>query len=265
MKNIAFIGAGNMCRAIANGLLMSGELDCEHIKVYDKDEAKALAFKTVGVYKCESPKDALKFADYLFLSVKPQNMDEVLAELAGENFENKTIVTIAAGITTKHIESFLAGAAVIRVMPNTPMLIGEGTAAITKNENVKDEDFKAVCKMFEKLGTVCTMSEDKLNPVISLSGSSPAYVFLFIKIMCDWAKEKGFSEKEAKELVCSAFSGSADLLRSSEKSPEELIRDVSSPGGTTLEALAQLHKHGIETVIKDALDACEKRARELSK
>lgn len=265
MKNIAFIGAGNMCRAIVNGLLMSGELDCEHIKVYDKDESKSLAFKTVGIYKCESSKAAAEFADYLFLSVKPQNIDEVLAELSGISFENKTIVTIAAGITTSHIESFIAGAPVIRVMPNTPMLIGEGTAAITKNDKVKDEDFKNVCKMFEKLGTVCTMSEDKLDPVISLSGSSPAYVFLFIKIMCDWAKEKGFSEKEAKELVCSAFRGSADLLRSSEKSPEELIRDVSSHGGTTLQALAQFEKHGIETVIRDALDACEKRAKELSK
>jgi pyrroline-5-carboxylate reductase len=109
------------------------------------------------------------------------------------------------------------------------------------------------------------MSEDKLNPVISLSGSSPAYVFLFIKIMCDWAKEKGFSEKEAKELVCSAFTGSADLLRYSETSPDELIRDVSSPGGTTLQALAQFEKHGIAAVIRDALDACEKRAIELSK
>ncbi len=254
-----------MCRAIANGLLMSGELDCEHIKVYDKDESKALAFKTVGIYKCTDAKDAARFADYLFLSVKPQNIDEVLTELSGVEFKGKTIVTIAAGITTKHIESFIPDVAVIRVMPNTPMLIGEGTAAITKNEKVSDKDFDTVCKMFEKLGTVCTMSEDKLNPVISLSGSSPAYVFLFIKIMCDWAKEKGFSEKEAKELVCSAFKGSADLLRNSQKSPEELIKDVSSPGGTTLAALASFEKHGIETVIRDALDACEKRAKELSK
>lgn len=254
-----------MCRAIASGLLMSGELDCEHIRVYDVDEAKSLAFKAIGVYKCDGIKAAAEFADYLFLSVKPQNIDDVLSELRGESFKNKTVVTIAAGITTAHIESFIPGAAVIRVMPNTPMLIGEGTAAITKNAYVADADFKNVCKMFEKLGTVCTMSEDKLDPVISLSGSSPAYVFLFIKIMCDWAKEKGFSEKESKELVCSAFRGSADLLRSSDKSPEQLIKDVSSPGGTTLEALAQFEKHNVETVIRDALDACEKRAKELSK
>lgn len=265
MKKIAFIGAGNMCRAIVNGLLMSGTLDCEHIKIYDKDEQKALAFKAIGIYKCENAVKAAEFADYLFLAIKPQNMQEVLEELRNVNFENKVVVTIAAGISTNFIGSFLCNTAIIRVMPNTPMLIGEGTAAITKNSLVKDDDFDTVCDMFKKLGTVATMSEDKLNPVISLSGSSPAYVFLFIKIMCDWAKEQGFDEKQAKELVCSAFKGSAELLRVSEKSPDQLIRDVSSPGGTTLAALAEFENHNFKKTVKEALNACAKRAAELSK
>lgn len=265
-EKIAFIGAGNMCRAIVNGILMGGVCESENVTVHDKMTEKYADFKKIGIYPSSTVKEAAEFADIIFLAVKPQNFDEIIAELSACCLKGKTLVTIAAGISTDYIAKGIEkGVGIIRVMPNTPMLIGMGAAAICKNPYVSDEAFSCVCEMFRSVGEVCVMEEDKLNTVIALHGSSPAFVYLFIKSMLEWAKENGFEDEEAKKLVCSAFEGSARMLLTSENSPEELIRAVSSPGGTTLAALAEFEKNGFERTVKDAMDACTRRAFELSK
>lgn len=266
-KNIAFIGGGNMCRAIVNGLLMGGVVECDRIRIRNRTPEKLLDFKKIGIYPAQTAHDAVEFADILFLAVKPQNFDEVLDEIAGENFEGKTVVSIAAGITIKHINEKLGkNVAVVRAMPNTPMLIGLGAVGVCRNDNVSDEVYGEICSAFEKMAVVTKLSdEDMINKIIPVSGSSPAFVYLFIKIICDWAKENGFDEETAKKLVCATFEGSARMLLQSADTPDKLIRDVSSPGGTTLAALAEFEKAGITDIMRTAMDACLKRAYELSK
>lgn len=256
-----------MCAAIVNGLLMKGVCECDNIRVYDINPEKTLMFKKIGVYKTDSIREAAEFADYLFLSVRPQNFDEVLDVLKGFDFTNKTIVTIAAGISMGHICDYLGqSVSVIRVMPNTPMTLGLGAIGICKNESVSDETLNEVIGFFSPLGVVGKFDdEEKLNSIISLTGSSPAYIYLVIKTMIDWGVEHGFSEKDAKELVCAAVSGSAELLRTSELSPEELISGVCSHGGTTIVAVDHLRSMNFDKALSEAMDKCYDRAKELSK
>lgn len=266
-KKIAFIGVGNMAGAILGGILSGGgEFKAGDVVLYDKLAEKLNAYPTLRAAK--SIADAVECGDYILFAVKPQNFPEMLDEIGNSNVDlsGKVFITIAAGIKTDTITDCLGPVPVVRVMPNTPLLVGSGTTALCRNEYVSDKDFKVAFSLFSSLGETVELKENGMNEIIALTSSSPAYVFLFIKSMADASKAQGL-ELEYDEIIrlcCSAFIGSAKLLMESDEMPEQLIRRVTSPGGTTEKAMQVFEKYNIADIIKQAMDECTKRAYELS-
>ncbi len=265
-KKIGFIGAGNMATAIIGGLLKNKLKSSDEILVFDLDESKLSSMSEKGISHTQTGAELVQRTDIIVLAVKPQNYDEVLSEIKGSADVNKIFVTIAAGISIDYVRRGLGiDCPAVRVMPNTPLLLGKGATAMCRSENINDEDFNEVYNMFALSGEVAILPEEQMNAVIAVNGSSPAYVYLFAKAMVDYAVSVGIDEKTALRLVCKTFEGSAEMLRSGVDTPEELIQKVCSKGGTTIEAMNVLNGRDVSGAIFDAMVACTKRANELSK
>ena len=265
MRKIAFIGVGNMANAIIGGLLRSGAVDCPHLILSDKFPEKCVPYTEGGATLAASPAEAAAAADCVVLAVKPQNFPEVLDELSRvEGIENKLIVTIAAGITVETVKTALRDAATVRVLPNTPMLIGMGVSVICRAPDVDPADFAFVTAMFEASGSVTVIDEAEMNRIISVTSSSPAYVFAFIHAICEGAKAQGLDGDALLPAVCDMVIGSATLLRDGGLSPNQQISRVTSKGGTTERAMAVLSERGMADMVKDAMQACTNRADELA-
>ena len=263
-KRIGFIGAGNMATAIVNGIITNKAKKAEELSVFDLDKEKLSLMEEKGVDTVSSCSELAAKSDIVVLAVKPQNYDEVLADIKDAVKDDTVIVTIAAGISIARVRSGLGkNCPAVRVMPNTPLLLGKGASALCRSENISDEDFDEVYKMFALSGDAVILTEDKMNAVIAVNGSSPAYVYLFAKSMVDYALSVGIDRDAAMKLVCKTFEGSAEMLRSSGDTPETLIEKVSSKGGTTIEALKVLNKREVPKAIFDAMAACTRRAEEL--
>jgi len=261
---IGFIGAGNMATAIIGGLVRSG-FEKKDIFVYDVFKEKLSTFANMGLSVFDSSLSLTKEADIIVLAVKPQQYGEVIEGISSEATMDKTFVSIAAGITIDFVRRKLSiNAPVVRVMPNTPLLLGKGATALSPSDNVSDEVFGVVKGMFECSGVVEILPESLMNAVISVNGSSPAYIYLFAKAVCDSAEAQGIDREVAMKLFAKVLEGSAEMLRSSGDDPDTLIQKVSSKGGTTIAALERLYAHGFEEAIDDAMKACTKRAEELA-
>lgn len=263
-KKFAFIGTGNMAHAIIGGMTQTTEKSS--ICLFDKDKSKYDTFEK-GFAIAEKMSDTFAFADFIFFAVKPQNFPEVLAELKEANVDTagKTVVTIAAGISTESICRGLGKKiSCIRVMPNTPALLGHGVTAVSRNELVSDDDFQTIFDLFGKLGHAFVLPESQMNDIIAVNSSSPAYVFLFTKAMYDTALSMGFPKEGLIEILCGVLTGSAEMMLRSGKTPDELITMVKSPKGTTEKALDKLAEFDFEKAIREAMLACSKRAEELS-
>lgn len=266
---IAFLGAGNMATAIIKSIVNSKRIDAQDIFVYDKflEKAKCLSDE-LSVICCSSLSEACNSAENIVLAVKPQNYEELLCEIrdSASDLSSKTFISIAAGISCDYICSVLDfDCPVIRVMPNTPVMLGVGAIAISRNKYVTDKVYSKLCTLFACCGTVCSLDENMMNKVIAVNGSSPAYLYLLAKVMIEKAVEYGISEKNAKDLVVQTLKGSVEMLIKSGLDADELIKMVASPGGTTLAALSSFEEDGFENCVHKAMDACTKRAEELSK
>ncbi len=265
-KKIGFIGAGNMATAIINGILVKQAEKPENIYVFDLDSEKLALMREKGVGTVSSCAELTQKSDIIVFAVKPQNYDEVLSDIKDSFTEDKVFVTIAAGISIEYVRKGLGkNSPAVRVMPNTPLLLGKGATAMCRSENINDADFEIVYNMFALSGDVALLDESQMNAVIAVNGSSPAYIYLFAKAMTDYAVSVGIDEKTALSLVCKTFEGSAEMLRSSGDAPDKLIEKVCSKGGTTIEAMNVLRERDVEQAIKDAMAACTRRAEELGK
>ena len=265
MRNIAFIGVGNMATAIIGGLLRSGAVDHAHLILTDKFPEKCAPYTEQGATLTSTPTEAARTADCIVLAVKPQNFPEVLDELSRvEGISEKLIVTIAAGITVHTVKAALHGAPVVRVLPNTPMLIGKGVSVICKAPDVTPDDFTFVTAMFEASGSVLIIDETEMNRIISVTSSSPAYVFAFIDAICQGATAQGLDGDALLSSVCDMVIGSATLLRDGGITPTEQISRVTSKGGTTEQAMAVLARRDMAGTVKEAMEACTARADELT-
>ena len=276
-KKIAFIGVGNMATAIITGITAKKEnaVLWSDIILYEKQKEKVEKYAQLGAVVTDSINDAVNQADYVFLCVKPQNFPEILPCLSEcKGVSDKLFVTIAAGINMKTVSNAAKDAAVVRAMPNTPMLIGSGVIALCRNEKVSDDDFHAVHDIFGSSGKVIVIDETEMNRIISVTGSSPAYVFLMIKAMYEGAVEQGLlktddghglSEKELTDSICDAIIGTAKLMKSGTKTPDEQIQTVASKGGTTERAIAELQNYKFVEAIVSAMKKCTERADELGK
>ncbi len=265
MKNIAFIGAGNMASAIAGGIITSGLVTPNCIYLYDKNTAQYSKFSNC-CRKALNLNEAISLADYIFLSVKPQNIKEVLLSINNTiDLTSKVFVSICAGIKIETIEQILGKVKIARAMPNTPLLIGNGTTGICKNELLNDDEFQFVKNIFSSSGFVAAVAEDDMDNVTALSGSGPAYVYLFVKSVVDSASKLGFNNEQSIEMFCNTLIGSANMILNKKQNIDELIRMVTSPNGTTEKALNVLYENEFSEIIYKAMKACADRANELSK
>ena len=266
MRTMAFIGVGNMAGAIMGGMLRSGAIDHAHLVLSDKFPEKCADYIQNGAILAASAKDAAAAADCVVLSVKPQNFGEILPLLAEvPDINQKLIITIAAGIPSETVKTALHGAPVVRVLPNTPMLIGQGVSVICRAPDVSAEDFDFVCSVFRASGCVHIIDESEMNRIISVTSSSPAYVFAFIGAILEGARAQGLPEDGLRDAICDMVIGSAALLKSGTLTPEEQISVVASKGGTTERAIAVLKDRDMAGMISDAMQACTARAEEMDR
>lgn len=268
MAKIGFIGAGNMAEAIIRGVIDAKVCKSNDIIISDirPDRVKSLCKK----YRVKSAADNCKLAkavNILVLSVKPQNMADVLKEIKGSVKKNLLIVSIAAGVTTKKIQKVLGNVAVVRVMPNTPALIGQGAAAIYATKKAKGKA-KATMRIFSAVGLAVEVSDEKLlDAVTAVSGSGPAYFFLLMEEMLKTAQKLGLKKELAQILVLQTAKGAGLLAVEAfinGQTPDILRKLVTSPGGTTEAALKVFSKYDFEKTVYDALKAAADRSEELS-
>lgn len=265
MKKIGFIGAGNMATAIIKGLIAQ-KGGADFINVFDVSEKALESMKALGANICASGAEVVKNSGIIVLAVKPQNYAEVLESLKTEADESKTFVSIAAGISIGYVQSGLGcNCSVMRVMPNTPLLLKKGATALCPSGNMSDSDRQTIYDMFAGSGVCEYITEEHMNEIIAVNGSSPAFIYLFAKAMADYAESRGIDYGSAMNLVCATLEGSAAMLRESGDSADTLIQKVSSKGGTTIAALEKLREHGFYEAVQDAMDACTKRAEELGR
>ena len=261
------IGVGNMAKAVLSGIIKSN-ISLSKIYLYDKFPSQCDEFSALGDTFCisDSISSAVCQADYVLLSVKPQNFDEVLREISTvENHRNKVYISIGAGITSESVSTRLGGAAVIRVLPNVPMLIGMGVSVICQNPLAKTEDFEFVNTLFCGSGSTLMIDESEMNRMIGVTSSSPAYVFQFIQSIYEGALAQDLPDRQLLEAVCDVVIGSAQLLKQSGETPAALIAKVASKGGTTEQALRVLGEENLSDTICRAMIACTERADELGK
>lgn len=266
MTNIGFIGAGNMGAAIMKGISASSIGGETGLFAYDPDTAKLTALGTFGVTGCNSEREIMEKCKYVFLAVKPQIIEGVLETIAPYTNEDTVLVSIAAGIGDDFIvKKTVPEAKVILVMPNTPLLLGEGASALSRNDRVSDEEFGVVLGIFKTCGKAAVIPKDKMKEIIAINGSSPAFIYLFAKGFIDYAESVGIDPGAAMELFSQSLIGSAKMMTDSGNSIDELIKMVSSPGGTTLAGLDRLYEGKLTDTVKNCCEGCTKRAYELSK
>jgi pyrroline-5-carboxylate reductase len=262
MVNIGFIGAGNMGGAIIKGI--KNKLTDVKISAYDSDSDKLyrLNLGENGILKCEA--DVLDGCKYVVLAVKPQTLPDVLQKIKDNITEDTVLISICAGISGEFIEKAIGKTAkIILVMPNTPLMLGEGATALSKLPGVTDEEFAFVKSVFDCSGKTAEIPCDKMKEIICVNSSSPAFIYLFAKPFIDYAEENGISGDAAKLLFSQTLIGAAKMITDSGYDIDELIKMVSSPGGTTLAGLSALYDGKFTDTITKACNRCTKRAYEL--
>ena len=271
INRIAILGSGSMGSAILAGLLASG-VDSSQVTITTKSEesAKSLADQ-LGVTALSLESDpsansaAVVDADVVLVAVKPAYVVEVLKETAGNLKAGSLVISVAAGITTASMEAAVPeSVAVVRSMPNTPAIVGRAVTGISTGSRVSNDQLETALELFETVGRVVVLPEDQIDALSTISGSGPAYVYFLIEQLTQAAQNMGFGEDIAAMLVEETFAGATELLSVAEQSPEALRMQVTSPNGTTMQAVAVLEKANLDGIFTDALKAALARAKEIA-
>ena len=263
-SKVAIIGAGVMGEALITALISSG-VNPDRITISEKREERAQELISKYSIKVASLADNVSEAEALLLVVKPQDMATVLEAIKGSINPNAVVITFAAGKTISFVSNSLGtGNPVVRVMPNTPTLVGEGMAAASMGEGVTDTQRQFVLGFLGATGTVIEVSEELQDAVTATSGSGPAYFFAFVEAMVAGAIELGLSEKDATTLTTQTIVGAAKLLAQSGKSATTLRENVTSPNGTTAAALASFGDDNLNAMVAKAMKAARDRSQELA-
>lgn len=264
MTAIAVIGAGVMGETIVAGMLRSGVRAADLMMSERRPERAEELRERYGIDVVDNV-EAAKRADTILLVVKPQDMPDVLDEIAPHTSPGTLVISLAAGITTATMEQRLAeGVPVIRVMPNTPALVDEGMAAMSRGSHCSDEDLRHAESLLEATGKVMLVPEKQQDAVTAISGSGPAYIFFVVESMIEAGVHLGLPRSTATELVVQTLVGSARLLSESGEHPTKLRERVTSPGGTTAAALRELEDHKVRAAFLSALEAARNRSRDLA-
>lgn len=266
-KTIGFIGAGNMGSAMIGGICQSGLIAPEQVIVsdYSADTLEKI-HHTYGVNTTSSNEETASKSDVLFLAVKPYHFEQVLPSIANSLKKDCIVVSIAAGKTITSVESLLGNdLKIVRAMPNTPALVGASMSALCGNKNITSDELSYVQQLFLCFGEAEIVSEGMIDTVIGVSGSSPAYVYMFIEAMADAAVADGMPRNMAYKFAAQSVLGAAKMVLETGKHPGELKDAVCSPGGTTIEAVAALEAGGLRNTVITAQRACVQKAKDMSK
>jgi pyrroline-5-carboxylate reductase len=263
MDALAILGGGKIGEALLSGLLR-GERTAADIIVAEKHaERAAYLAETYGV-KALDPVAAAAAARTLVVAVKPQDIDVLLTEIRPAVGPGHVVISVAAGVTTAHIEGVLAdGVPVVRCMPNTPALVDEAMTAVSAGKHAAEEHLALAESLLGAVGRVVRVPENQLDAVTALSGSGPAYFFFLVEAMIDAGILLGLPRALAAELIVQTAIGSAVMLRDSGEHPVQLREAVTSPGGTTIAAIRELEVHGVRAALLAAIEAAAMRSREL--
>lgn len=264
---VGLIGTGNMGAPLLKGVIKSGAAKPEDIFIFDVDRNRREALATeAGVQVADNNAALVRGCDYIVLAVKPVYVTQVLEEIKDAFTEEKVLVSIAVGITSKTLRSVIGNKGkIVRTMPNLPVLVGEGMTLVCFDKNMNDKEKAFVRSLFAGSGKVEELEERLMSEVTALTSSSPAYVFIMIEAMADSAVEQGIPRKLAYTLASQAVLGSAKMVLETGLHPAELKDQVCSPAGTTIEAVHSLEKNGFRYSIIEAMKECTRRALEIGR
>lgn len=262
---IGFIGCGNMASAIIGGLISKADILPETIIAADASKAALdRAEQNLKINTTDDNCEVASNSEVLFLSVKPQFYETVITEIKSLVKAETLVITIAPGKTLDWLAERLGnGIKIIRTMPNTPALVGEGITGVCKNALVTDDEFDYAMSLLSSFGLAESIPESLMDAVVSVSASSPAYVFMFIEAMADAAVADGMPRDKAYKFAAQAVYGSAKMVLETGKHPGELKDMVCSPAGTTIEAVRVLEERGFRSCVMEAMKACTAKAKGL--
>lgn len=264
--NLGVIGAGNMATSIIEGILKKGVIAPNNIYVYDIDSTKlsSIASKT-GVVPAASNIDLIKNCKVFIIAVKPHVYDSLLKQISDHITNEHLLISIAAGITTDYIKQKIDNKCkVVRVMPNTPALVGEGMTAICVNKDIDNEQREIVNLIFSSLGRVEEVEESLIDAATAISGSSPAYIYVLIEALADGGVLMGLPRHQAYRMAAQSVLGAAKMVLELEEHPGILKDMVCSPGGTTIEAIYTLERNNFRGSIMEAVRNCTLKAQQLN-
>ena len=262
---LGFIGTGNMASAIMGGiiknqLILADEIIGADVYASSRDKVK----EQFGIHVTADNHEVVSEAEVIILSVKPQFYEEVICEIREFVRPEQIVITIAPGKTLAWLgEKFGKEVKIVRTMPNTPALVGEGMTAMCPNEFMTEEEIAYVRTLLESFGRVEIVPERLMDTVVSTSGSSPAYVFMMIEAMADAAVSGGMPRAQAYQFAAQAVLGSAKMVLETGKHPGELKDMVCSPGGTTIEDVRTLEEYGFRSAIIEAMKVCEEKSKSM--
>ena len=266
-KTIGFIGCGSMGRAILAGIMDSGRAIPEQIMVSAATQETLDTIRDVfGTEVTLDNKKVAERSDILFLAIKPNRYEEIIHEIRNDLKEDAIIIGMAAGMTIEKMEkAFGKRVKIVRSMPNTPASVKEGYTAVVFNDQVTEVEKENMLLLFSSIGRAGVIEEKQMDVITGISGSSPAYVFMFIEAMADAAVKNGLPRKDAYEIASQAVLGAAKMVLETELHPGILKDMVCSPGGTTIEAVTTLEGKGFRHAVISAVDACIEKSKEMSK
>lgn len=268
MLKLGFIGAGNMGSAILRGLISAGYLSADDMAICDLNTRRLeeLSDEFPGLTCTESDVELAEMCDMVVLAVKPHFMEETIGHIRDE-LNGKAVISIAAGWTVEQLTDQLegSGATCLRVMPNTPAMVGEGMTALCEDTTFSAEDFAFAKGIFDSVGRTVVLPERLFDGVIAISGSSPAYVYMMIEAMADAGVREGLARPCAYEMAAQTLLGSALMVLQSGTHPAALKDAVCSPAGTTIEAVEELERKGFRAAIMDAMRVCAQKSHDMSK
>ncbi|WP_326646779.1 pyrroline-5-carboxylate reductase [Streptosporangium sp. NBC_01755] len=261
---IAILGTGKMGEALLSGLLRAGFKPGDVMATARRAERGEALAERYGV-RVVSNAEAAKSADTIILTVKPQDMGALLAEIAAHLPADRLVISAAAGITTSFVESWLgAEIPVVRVMSNTPVLVDEAMSVISAGAHASEEHLRRAEDLFSPVGKVLRIPESQQDAATALSGSGPAYFFYLVEAMVDAGILLGMPRAAALDMVTQSIVGAAIMLRDSGEHPVILREAVTSPGGTTIAAIAELERHSVRAAFLAAIEAARDRGRQLA-
>lgn len=261
---LGIIGLGHMGAAIARGAVRKEYIERFQVAVYDPSEHAAKDSAMESFAYLSSPKELVRKSHIILLAVTPQKLDEVLESIKGEEID--VLLSIVTGASISHLQKILGDVAVIRAMPNTPLQISQGATALCMSKNCLADDYDFVFQLFSSMGVTRTVPEDKMNDIVAVHGSTPAYVYYFVDCILKDAVKRGIDEEAARALLVQTVIGAGELLaKNNDKPLDDFIKEVATEGGTTIEAVNTLKKEQMDKIIHDANENCIKRAKELGK